>query len=105
MKEKIILEIKKREMEKLEANNKKEDCIKTLKDIPMGTDVDELCQLVAKRERDGIKFYNKTWICDMRGFGGPTERDSKYELIDIATFNEEELNEILEIVKSSKYII
>lgn len=104
MKEKIISEIIKREMEKFESSNKREDQIEVLEETPMGTDVEKISELIAKREGNEIKFYNKTWTYDMRGYGGPAERDVKYKLIDITTFNIEMLNKLLEKVKSSKEI-
>ncbi|WP_288217983.1 hypothetical protein [uncultured Fusobacterium sp.] len=103
MKEKLILEIQEIEAKKLKVNKKKEDHIKLLREISQGTDLDELCHLVAKLKDDKVIFFYKTWICDTRGIGGIVENDAKYELVDISTFDEEKLKEILNIVKSSDY--
>lgn len=101
MKEELISEIQEMETKKLKANKKKEDHIKLLHEISQGTDVDELCHLVAKLKDDKVTFFYKNWICDTRGIGGRVEKDVEYELVDISTFDEEKLKEILNIVKSS----
>lgn len=105
MKEELILEIKKIEREKLKKSKKREDHIKLLNEIPQGTDVDLLQHLVAKIKEEDVTFFYKTWICDTRGIGMPTVQNSQYEEIDISTFEETELEKLLEEIKKSNDVI
>lgn len=104
-KETIILEIKTQEAKKLKNNNKKMDHIQLLREQIIKTDVEELCHLVAKLVGDEVQFFYKSWICNMTGTGGPVELEVKYEQINLYDFDENRLNEILEIILKNNIVL
>ena len=104
-KETIISEIKAREAEKLKNNNKKEDHIKLLEEHPIGTDIDELCHLVAKLFEDEVQFFYKSWICNTTGTGRPLASEVRYKQINLYDFDESRLNEILKTILSNNIVL
>lgn len=98
MKQKIISELSEFVLKKLQDDNKREMCLKVVKDIELNMEDSEVTQLVARKKEDSIVYKYKSFFHTMREFQ-PREQNIVYTDAVLESFSEEDLKNILEITK------